>query len=189
MPDIVEEIIQLRRDLRVARTILEAIENSPVPATREALAEARDRAFEAILGPAVEPPPFEAVASRLWGMGRPLVADDDTIAVGARALCRQVRAGLVPCRLVEDCSCWTNAETVVRGLAAAGFVPPGPRLRHVKRGSTYAVVGRAELQASAPVKEGDVLVVYVAEKDGRAWARPVAEFEDGRFIPVEEVTS
>lgn len=52
--------------------------------------------------------------------------------------------------------------------------------RHKKRGSTYTVVGTAEVQSSNPVNEGDRLVVYRGE-DGRLWARPVDEFTDGRF--------
>lgn len=60
------------------------------------------------------------------------------------------------------------------------------RVRHKKRGSTYAVVGLAELQiAHAPVMEGSKLVIYRCEEDGKLWAREFGEFEDGRFEDIE----
>jgi hypothetical protein len=52
--------------------------------------------------------------------------------------------------------------------------------RHRRRGSYYRKLGVAEVQCSQPIKEGDPLVVYAGE-DGKLWARPQAEFEDGRF--------
>lgn len=55
-----------------------------------------------------------------------------------------------------------------------------PTHRHNKRGSTYRVVGTASLQAGAPVEEPTELVIYQGE-DGRLWARPEDEFNDGRF--------
>lgn len=63
----------------------------------------------------------------------------------------------------------------------ASEVQPERRWRHVARGSTYVEVGRALLQASTgPVGEAATLVIYRDAK-GRLWARPEAEFEDGRF--------
>ena len=56
-----------------------------------------------------------------------------------------------------------------------------PRWRHLKRGSTYTEIGRAELQASKDVIEGMTFVVYRSEKDGKLWIRQEDEFEDGRF--------
>lgn len=57
---------------------------------------------------------------------------------------------------------------------------PHRHYRHVKRGTTYAVIGYAELQAAQPAPEGAELAVYVGE-DGKLWAREAAEFHDGRF--------
>jgi hypothetical protein len=63
------------------------------------------------------------------------------------------------------------------------------RVRHVKRGSTYLVLGEAEIQISkgkglrgnfAQIKEGDRLVIYQGE-DGKLWARFPDDFKDGRF--------
>jgi hypothetical protein len=53
--------------------------------------------------------------------------------------------------------------------------------RHVKRGTLYLEVGRAELQAAADVIEGMTFVIY-RDKDGKLWARQEDEFEDGRFV-------
>jgi hypothetical protein len=52
--------------------------------------------------------------------------------------------------------------------------------RHRGRGSFYTMIGVAEVQTSQPINEGEALVVYMGE-DGKRWARPQAEFEDGRF--------
>lgn len=59
----------------------------------------------------------------------------------------------------------------------------GERYRHKKRGTTYEVVGVAELQVALPPDptEGAKLVVYRCEADGRLWARRQTEFLDGRF--------
>jgi hypothetical protein len=56
-----------------------------------------------------------------------------------------------------------------------------PRWRHRVRGSTYQEIGRAEVQASRVVVEGDTVVVYRSVDDGKLWARPPDEFDDGRF--------
>lgn len=54
-------------------------------------------------------------------------------------------------------------------------------VRHVKRGSTYEVVGQAMLQTSAPLTDMETMIVYRSLDDGRLWVRPSTEFEDGRF--------
>ena len=72
-----------------------------------------------------------------------------------------------------------------RRLAAqSGGSPAGvARWWHVKRGTTYEEVGRAELQKSGvsyTLIEGDKLVIYRGQ-DGKLWARDAQEFDDGRF--------
>ena len=57
-----------------------------------------------------------------------------------------------------------------------------PRVKHLKRGSTYQVLGTAQVQASMPIHEGDKLEVYQCEGDRTLWVRPPVEFEDGRFV-------
>ncbi|MGB9154385.1 MAG: DUF1653 domain-containing protein [Alphaproteobacteria bacterium] len=57
-------------------------------------------------------------------------------------------------------------------------------VRHKKRGTTYEVIGYAELQMAHDVVDGSCLIIYRGE-DGKLWAREEGEFEDGRF---EDVT-
>lgn len=47
-------------------------------------------------------------------------------------------------------------------------------------------VGFAQLQTSNPVKDRDLIVIYHAVADGALWARPQAEFNDGRFETVPD---
>lgn len=58
-----------------------------------------------------------------------------------------------------------------------------PTHRHVKRGTEYQVVDEADLQTEAPLTDYAVLTVYRGP-DGRLWARPSTEFNDGRFEPL-----
>lgn len=65
--------------------------------------------------------------------------------------------------------------------AARDASAPGARWRHLKRGTTYTELRRdVEVHAGRPISEGDRLVVYEGT-DGKVWARPTAEFDDGRF--------
>lgn len=81
----------------------------------------------------------------------------------------------------------------IRALAAsfpadpvtnAGCFQP-VRVKHVKRGSTYRVIGAGKVQTGTPLHDYDEVVIYQDEADGRLWVRPTAEFGDGRFEPLE----
>jgi hypothetical protein len=56
--------------------------------------------------------------------------------------------------------------------------------RHLKRQTVYKEIGRATVQSEDLIREGDLLTVYCGD-DGRMWARPTSEFEDGRFERLE----
>ncbi|MBY3433125.1 hypothetical protein HFN89_02880 [Rhizobium laguerreae] len=63
----------------------------------------------------------------------------------------------------------------------ARLLPTARNVRHRQRGSDYDVMREeVSVQCARPVQEGDLLTVYV-EPDGRGWARPKDEFNDGRF--------
>ena len=52
---------------------------------------------------------------------------------------------------------------------------------HRGRGTWYSRVAEAELQCAWPPREGEMLTVYIGCEDGKWWARPKDEFDDGRF--------
>lgn len=76
-----------------------------------------------------------------------------------------------------------DAEFIADGLARCGFALQlaTERWRHKVRGSSYAEIGRAHAQSAIPIREGDTVVVYVADADGSMHVRKDAEFDDGRF--------
>jgi hypothetical protein len=59
-------------------------------------------------------------------------------------------------------------------------------VRHKKRGTTYTVIGEAELQMAHDLVDGASLVIYQGE-DGKWWAREEGEFDDGRFEEISDV--
>lgn len=58
-------------------------------------------------------------------------------------------------------------------------------VRHLKRGTSYKVLGTATLQVAPGTELADMdkMVVYVG--DSGLYVRPVAEFDDGRFEVVK----
>lgn len=72
-----------------------------------------------------------------------------------------------------------------RSLAWSGEGPAGAvvedRYRHLKRGTTYRLVGQARVQTDVPLADMDEVTVYRCEQNGDLWARRRDEFEDGRF--------
>ena len=54
---------------------------------------------------------------------------------------------------------------------------------HKKSGGLYTFVCEAEIEADLTPA-----VVYKALEDGRVWIRPTAEFFDGRFVRLDQIT-
>lgn len=65
--------------------------------------------------------------------------------------------------------------------APSGQGVSGEVWQHVKRGTRYAVIGTATLQATGPLHDYAQVVVYRGD-DGALWAREESEFRDGRFV-------
>jgi len=77
-------------------------------------------------------------------------------------------------------------RTVLRHAVARQIDLDEPTHRHRARGTLYRIDAvRVEVQTSRPIVEGDTLTVYVGE-DGKKWARLDSEFNDGRFVDLEE---
>jgi hypothetical protein len=87
-----------------------------------------------------------------------------------------------------------NAEAVAAQVHSALTAPPRPdhaggveRVRHLKRGTEYEVLGEAEAQVSTGfngrrfLEDGKQLVVYRDPANGKLWCRFADEFRDGRF--------
>lgn len=79
-------------------------------------------------------------------------------------------------------------RSVIRDLAlwALAQLPPPDRYRHLKRGSTYSLVGDGRVQTEVPLRDMDEVVIYRSEEDGTLWVRPPTEFHDGRFSRILE---
>ncbi|WP_293862380.1 hypothetical protein [uncultured Alsobacter sp.] len=106
---------------------------------------------------------------------------------------QMVKAALI----AFDINRWKSRETQMADAIAAALAvrESPPRVRHLKRGTVYEVIGEAEAQVAGPpntppgiawsrqLTEGHKLTVYRGE-DGRLWARFSDEFNDGRFVPV-----
>lgn len=73
-----------------------------------------------------------------------------------------------------------------------------PTHRHKKRGSEYVLLGIGRIQSDEWVVYDDVegtsavdmseVAIYRSVADGSLWARPIAEFEDGRFERLQKGT-
>ena len=65
-------------------------------------------------------------------------------------------------------------------VSAPAVTQGGERWRHKKRGTTYAVLGHAQVQCSDGLTDYELVTVYRGEQTGELWARRKSEFEDER---------
>jgi hypothetical protein len=67
----------------------------------------------------------------------------------------------------------------------ARFAPEGRHWRHMTSGMFVTEIGRGRMQTAEPIGDMTPIVIYHHAGEhggGTFWARPVAEFEDGRFV-------
>jgi len=88
---------------------------------------------------------------------------------------------------LRDMGYWTQGAAVLSLCTDASAPAPAsaqddwkPTHRHKKRGSTYVVVGQAQVQCEDGLTDYEVATVYRGH-DGQLWVRRKSEFEDGRF--------
>lgn len=162
---------------------------------RHALADDGGKRAAAAL--ASQPPKAEMPA----GVGKALDECADAIAFMDR-----VRASSPDEQVAVGIDHHIRVEAACRRAAAvAALAHPqqgGERVRHVKRGTEYEVLGEAEGQVSEGkyravpkgnttgdglpsrlVHDGIMLTIYRCEKTGKLWYRFPDEFRDGRFVP------
>lgn len=95
---------------------------------------------------------------------------------------------------VEAAKAAAQADYSARILAAIQPDPqpvasePVERVRHKKRGTEYAVIGRGLLQTDTPLTDYSEVVAYRGA-EGDVWVRPASEFDDGRFEPLAATPS
>lgn len=81
---------------------------------------------------------------------------------------------------------WRRKKAFEKAEAILSLLPPQsvpewkPTHKHKKRGSTYVVVGQAQVQCEDGLTDYEVVTVYRG-RDGQLWVRRKSEFEDGRF--------
>lgn len=109
------------------------------------------------------------------------------VMVTLAALCGAQKLDMMECGQIELDRVNTDEMIAkIRAKQAAkpkiGPLPEGKTIwRHKKRGTTYDIVGKGELQINDDWHDGTELVIYRSREDGRLWARPEREFYDGRF--------
>ena len=74
-------------------------------------------------------------------------------------------------------------STLSRPASGMEFVP---HIKHKKRGTFYQVIGEVTLQTERPREDNERLMLYKGE-DGKYWARPHQEFDDGRFEAIAKI--
>lgn len=109
-----------------------------------------------------------------------------TLLFGVKIMCLFILASVVANAFppVRDVI-WFTLGLVATRLDLAAATKPRTLVKHVKRGTTYNVLGKARIQTEWPVVDNVELTVYQGQ-DGIMWARPTDEFEDGRFVKVDK---
>ncbi len=118
------------------------------------------------------------------------------VMVTLAALCLATGLDMHAAGETELARVWTKVEQIRAKQAAkpkhsplpmvSPSEAPAPRWRHKIRRSEYTEIARGMLQvATNDPTVGDTIVAYRGT-DGRVWFREVREFEDGRFVRVDE---
>lgn len=106
---------------------------------------------------------------------------------GAKSLYSRRRLEIDNARMRSDLTELANSLNTVLAIAVNGLNAVNPDRRrqwmHRKRQTTYTEIGRGRLQMDGPHDKTGI-VVYESNADGTLWARPAAEFSDGRFVPI-----
>lgn len=109
------------------------------------------------------------------------------LAEGAKSLYSRRQLETDNARMRSDLSEIIGALRSAKLLAENSLQAVSPDRRrqwlHRKRQTTYTELGRGRLQIDCDHDMTEV-VIYESNKDGTLWARPAAEFADGRFVPV-----
>jgi hypothetical protein len=138
---------------------------------------------------------FEEAAKVADGWERQFIAasdKEDLRSVGREIRdCQVVAAG----KIAEDIRALSSAPppATAQPRSEEGGGVGLRRFRHKKRGTTYRLIGEAQIQCASPLTEYEVVTVYRAEvgplnDESGLWVRRKAEFEDGRFEEIEATT-
>ena len=104
---------------------------------------------------------------------------------------RENATGLASAALLEEAA--NEIERAAMSVASVSAVTAERHVRHLKRGSVYAVLGAATAQVSrgtvpasgtlpiGRILRDDATVVVYVGADGRLWVRFPDEMNDGRF--------
>lgn len=126
----------------------------------------------------------ESRASYLAHLERQLDREKETRKMLDHALSQIfVALGLKAISPLAPCLTWQDAVEEIGRLRA--LTTPGQRVRHVRGGPEYEVIGTADLRTpSAEVCPGAELTIFRA-KNGKWLAWTSAEVHDGQFVPAQ----